>query len=67
LARIYFVTQRDGVDYNLAFIDGDFTTKHPAGDFDKTYMTALYDYGYMQARHGYAWRKIPPVLAEAQQ
>jgi patatin-like phospholipase len=67
LARIYFVTQRDGVDYNLAFIDGDFTAKHPAGDFDKTYMTALYDYGYLQARHGYVWRKIPPILVEAAQ
>jgi predicted acylesterase/phospholipase RssA len=66
-ARIYFVTQRDGVDYNLAFIDSDFTAKHPAEDFDQTYMNALFDYGYRQARHGYAWRKAPPILAEAQQ
>src|SRR6185436_5390634 len=29
LARIYFVTQRDQVDYNLAYIDTDFRLQHP--------------------------------------
>jgi predicted patatin/cPLA2 family phospholipase len=66
LLRIYFVTQRDGVDYNLAYIGRDFSTPHP-GDFDKAYMNALFDYGYQQARHGYPWRKVPPILAGAQQ
>jgi hypothetical protein len=67
LARIYFVTQRDGVDYNLAYIDSDFMMKHPAENFDKTYMNALFDYAYQQARHGYPWRKVPPVLAEPEE
>ena len=53
LLRIYFVTQRDGVDYNLAYIGSDFSAPH-TGDFDKAYMNALFDYGYQQARHGYA-------------
>ena len=66
LLRIYFVTQRDGVDYNLAYIGSDFM--HPeAGDFDKAYMNALYDYAYQQSRHGYPWKKIPPLLANVQQ
>src|SRR5262245_34675568 len=66
LLRIYFVTQRDHVDYNLAYIGSDFTAPH-AGEFDKAYMNALFDYAYQQARHGYPWRKIPPVLAGSQQ
>jgi hypothetical protein len=59
--RIYFVTQRDGVDYNLAYIGSDFSAPR-AGDFDKAYMNALFDYAYEQARRGYPWRKAPPIL-----
>jgi len=62
--RIYFVTQRDGVDYNLAYIGADFSAPHPA-DFDQAYMNALYDYGYQQARVGYPWKKEPPGLPPA--
>lgn len=66
LMRIYFVTQRDGVDYNLAYIGSDFS--HPeAGDFDKGYMNALFDYAYQQSRHGYPWKKVPPILANVQE
>jgi hypothetical protein len=66
LLRIYFVTQRDGVDYNLAYIGSDFSAPR-AGEFDKVYMNALFDYAYQQARHGYPWLKVPPILAGAQQ
>jgi predicted patatin/cPLA2 family phospholipase len=66
LLRIYFVTQRDGVDYNLAYIGSDFSAPR-AGEFDKAYMNALFDYAYQQARHGYPWLKVPPILAGAQQ
>jgi hypothetical protein len=62
LARIYFVTQRDGVDYNLAYIGSDFTVPHPRANFDQAYMNALFDYGYRKARRGYPWRKTPPLL-----
>ena len=59
--RAYFVTQRDGVDYNLAYIGADFTASK-SGEFDKTYMNALYDYGYQQGKGGHAWHKTPPSL-----
>jgi predicted patatin/cPLA2 family phospholipase len=61
LLRLYFVTQRDNVDYNLAYIGSEFSASR-AGDFDKAYMTALFDYAYQQARRGYAWQKTPPML-----
>lgn len=65
LARIYFVTQRDQIDYNLAYIGEDFPLKRPETVFDKNYMNALFEYGYKQARPGYRWFKVPPILAGA--
>lgn len=57
--RVYFLTKRDGVDYNLAYIGSDF--KVPRDHlFDQAYMRALYDYGYQQAITGRAWHKTPP-------
>ena len=61
--RIYFVSQRDGVDYNLAYIGSDFVAPEKKGEFDQAYMRALYDYGYQQAKAGREWHKAPPGLA----
>jgi predicted patatin/cPLA2 family phospholipase len=59
--RTYFLTKRDGVDYNLAYIGTDF--KVPRGRlFEPGYMQALFDYGYRQAVSGQAWHKTPPGL-----
>jgi predicted patatin/cPLA2 family phospholipase len=60
--RTYFVSQRDGVDYNLAYIGSDFKAPK-TGEFDQAYMNALYEYGYRQAKSGHAWHKTPPTLA----
>jgi Patatin-like phospholipase len=59
--RIYATTQRDGVDYNLAYIGPDFTVERRES-FDPAYMRALFDYGYQKAVHGYPWYKAPPIL-----
>lgn len=61
LYRIYSVTQRDGIDFNLAYIPPTFKTPHTK-DFDTVYMRALYDLGYDMAEKGYTWSKKPPVL-----
>ena len=58
--RTYFVTQRDGVDYNLAYIGADFKAK--AGEFDQAYMHALYDHGYRLGLTDRPWHKFPPGL-----
>ena len=60
--RTYFVSQRGGVDYNLAYIGTDFQMTEK-GQFEQPYMRALYDYGFQQAKAGRAWRKTPPGLA----
>jgi len=61
LYRIYTVTQRDGVDFNLAYIPPTFKTPHRE-EFDTDYMRALYDVGYGLSEKGYGWTKKPPVL-----
>ena len=62
--RTYFVSQRDGVDYNLAYIGSDFTAEK-TGEFNQAYMQALYQYGYQQAKTGREWHKTPPGLDKA--
>jgi len=59
LYRIYLDAQRDGVDFNLAYIPHDFKaeSKEP---FDKEYMSLLFQRGFDMARNGYAWDKTPP-------
>ena len=61
--RTYFISQRDGVDYNLAYIGADFTVEKK-GEFEQAYMQALFQYGYDQARAGREWHKLPPVFAQ---
>jgi len=63
--RICSSTQRDGVDYNLAYLGRDFTVEHKE-DSDPPYMKALFDYGCQKAIRGYPWHKAPAVLEQAQ-
>ena len=59
LYRIYVGTQRDGVDFNLAYIPETFTTelKEP---FETAYMRELFAVGNNLAVKGYPWAKVPP-------
>jgi predicted acylesterase/phospholipase RssA len=60
VVRMYFTTQRDGVDFNLAFIGRDFTQEY-AEPFEPAYMRALFDYGYERAARGFDWMRLPPT------
>jgi predicted acylesterase/phospholipase RssA len=59
LFRIFAVTQRDGVDFNLVYIPATFDAPHPE-DFDTGYMRALFQFGYDMAAKGDPWEKAPP-------
>jgi hypothetical protein len=59
LYRIYLTTQRDGVDFNLAYVPASFNAPHPE-DFDPDFMRALYQTGYEMAVKGFPWKKQPP-------
>ena len=61
LLRIYAMAKRDGIDYNLAYIEPDFPNiKHEK--FDRAYMNALFDHAYEKAQRGYSWKKAPPNM-----
>ena len=57
--RMYLLTRRDGVDFNLASIGTDFTTPYK-GPFEQSYMRSLFDYGFEKGRNGHTWQKVPP-------
>jgi hypothetical protein len=58
LHRIYLTAQRDGVDFNLAYIGSDFNYPHNES-FDPGYMKRLFDYAYELSVKGYRWHKVP--------
>jgi predicted acylesterase/phospholipase RssA len=61
LYRIYATTQRDGVDFNLAYIPPTFNV--PLTEpFEQHYMQELFNLGSEQGKQGYNWQKTPPGL-----
>ena len=59
LYQIYALCERDGNDFNLAYIPTEFT-EEPSEGFDPVYMGKLYELGYQMASKGYPWVKAPP-------
>ncbi len=57
--RIYLDCQRDGIDFNLAYIPEGFDAT-PKEDFDPVYMGKLFDFAYELAKEGYPWSDAPP-------
>lgn len=60
--RMYLVTRRDHVDFNLAYISNRFTVPYDK-PFDPVYMNALFEFGRNEGRSGAAWLKKPPGFA----
>jgi hypothetical protein len=59
--RIYATSKRDGVDFNLAYIEPDFTYgQHEP--FDPAFLRALFNYGYAKGATPAVWHKVPPAL-----
>jgi predicted acylesterase/phospholipase RssA len=61
ISRIYLTTQRDGVDFRVAYIGSDFQAPRRE-PFDQAYMQALFDYGFAQGRDGSGWRDRPSAV-----
>jgi hypothetical protein len=59
LYQIYALCERDGNDFNLAYIPEEFT-ESPNEGFDPVYMGKLYELGFKMAIKGYPWVKTPP-------
>jgi hypothetical protein len=59
--RIYETTRRDGVGYNLTYIDRGFDVPYTE-PFNRDYMNKLFDYGRAKVAAGNLWLKRPPGL-----
>jgi hypothetical protein len=68
LYRIYWVTRRDGLDFNLAYVPDDF--RAPGAEtfegFDPKVMAALFECGYTLRTKGNPWHKTPPGFTSPQ-
>ena len=62
LYELYVFAKKNGIDYNVAYIPGDFIDTSTQA-FDPVYMTKLYDLGFRAAQAGYPWKKVPPRMA----
>lgn len=56
--RMYLMTRRDNVDFNLAYISGRFTVPYEK-PFDPVYMNALFEFGHSEIKQQ-PWLKQPP-------
>jgi hypothetical protein len=61
LYQMYEFAQQNRVDYNVAYIPGNFPDTSTEA-FDPKYMSQLFDLGYKLGRSGKEWKKTPPRL-----
>jgi len=61
LYELFVFAKKNGADYNLAVIPGDFADTSTSA-FDPKYMTSLFNLGFKMAQTGYPWKKVPPRL-----
>ncbi|MET0301413.1 MAG: patatin-like phospholipase family protein [Methyloceanibacter sp.] len=62
LYELFVFSKKNGIDYNLAYIPGDFVDTSTQA-FDPVYMGKLFNLGYQMAEAGYPWKKVPPRMA----
>jgi predicted acylesterase/phospholipase RssA len=59
LYQMYEFAQQNHVDYNVAYIPGDFPDTSTEA-FDPKYMSELFDLGYKLGKSGKEWKKTLP-------
>ena len=61
LYQMYLFSRENQVDYNLAYIPGDFTDTRTKA-FDPKHMSQLFELGFRPGKSGSEWKKTPPRL-----
>ena len=61
LYQMYEFARRNRIEYNLAFIPGNFPDTSTEA-FDRKYMSSLFDLGFQLGKSGRPWTKTPPRL-----
>lgn len=64
LYLVYLECLRDGLDYNLAYIPGDFDAERET-EFDPDYVRKVFSLGFDLAKRGYPWHTVPPGFESA--
>jgi len=62
LYQMYEFARQNGIDYNVAYIPGDFPDTSTEA-FDPRYMSNLFDLGYKLGKSGTEWKRTPPRLS----
>lgn len=57
--RMYIAADRDGLDFNLAYIPVEFADSAPEPS-GLAYMRHIYDQAFSKAKAGYVWEAFPP-------
>ena len=60
LASTYAVARRNGIGFNLTYIDRGIPEVAAQQGFDTAYMRTLFDEGYAKARAGAVWESTLP-------
>ena len=60
--RVYVLTHRNGIDFNLAQIPQDHNLDFSPVDFNQIKMQELFDLGLNLSKSGYPWLKAPQFL-----
>lgn len=63
LYRIFAMAERDGLEFNLAYIPASFD-EVPDETFDVEWMRDLFQLGYEMGRDGYPWMPAPPQYGD---
>lgn len=64
--RMYVGAERDGLDFNLAYIPVEFMLAAPEKS-GLGYMNRLYDMAFAKAKAGYPWESTPPGVKPAEE
>ena len=59
--RLYLLSKRDGLDFNLAYVPNDLDITQNEM-FDTEYMKSIFDLGFKLGKNGYSWSKAPPEM-----
>jgi predicted acylesterase/phospholipase RssA len=63
LYRLEVSAEREGEDFNVAYIDAKFSYPHPRS-FAPDFVRHLFQYSNSVSAHGYPWRKALPDLSQ---
>lgn len=62
LYKLYLITERDDIDFNVSWIPAEIPCPDPKEAFDPVFMQCLYDVGGSLFRSGTLWQDLPPYF-----